>query len=346
MRKFRYCAACWVLAFCLADQAESEAAAIWLSTTGAIGEGSSQPENVAAIPNVFHSLEDVSGSLFIWARPNAGITLQNWSLRLRTTDPSILDFTTSVVEALNPILDDSLPNVVRWEFVGEPTGQTVLSASSAVSGDLQGFSLFGGQRVGVGIGPNSADNQYNDPYYDSDNDAWLLAQVDYQLSGLEGTTEVYLQIGEAGINNAGQPSSQALIVFGAATDAVLSADTNRNLDSTTPDAMITVAELVPEGADFDDNGQVDGRDFLFWQQGYGLSGGAAHSDGDATGDASVDAADLAVWRNEFGTTLDLAQAAATKVPEPAGGRLVLFAVVTATLIQSWWNRLPTPFIQR
>ena len=56
---------------------------------------------------------------------------------------------------------------------------------------------------------------------------------------------------------------------------------------------------VPLDADFVDDGQVNGLDFLTWQRGFG-STNASKAEGDATGDQLVDGADLAVWQAEFG----------------------------------------------
>lgn len=56
-------------------------------------------------------------------------------------------------------------------------------------------------------------------------------------------------------------------------------------------------------ADFDGSGFVDGNDVLRWQRGSGLTGAAATKDaGNADGDSDVDAADLAIWAGEFGST--------------------------------------------
>jgi hypothetical protein len=85
-------------------------------------------------------------------------------------------------------------------------------------------------------------------------------------------------------------------------------------------------EPVDGDADFDEDGDVDGQDFLVWQRGLGSSG-VGLGMGDATGDTNVDADDLAVWKAQFG---DLGAPVAT-VPEPAslflaGGAALLFGV--------------------
>jgi hypothetical protein len=54
-------------------------------------------------------------------------------------------------------------------------------------------------------------------------------------------------------------------------------------------------------ADFDYDGDVDGRDFMIWQRGFGRSGPEVERQhGDATGDGDVDTNDLAVWQATYG----------------------------------------------
>lgn len=56
--------------------------------------------------------------------------------------------------------------------------------------------------------------------------------------------------------------------------------------------------------DFDGDGDVDGRDFLIWQRGYGtVQLIASATNGDADADRDVDGSDLGVWRANYGTSL-------------------------------------------
>ncbi len=100
-------------------------------------------------------------------------------------------------------------------------------------------------------------------------------------------------------------------------------------------------------ADFDEDGFVDGADFLAWQRGVGTAGPAARDDGDANVDGRVDGRDLDVWQGAFGsgaaaattslsnTAVDLAHAAG--VDEPiidarwAGLELTQPRMATATI---------------
>jgi hypothetical protein len=60
--------------------------------------------------------------------------------------------------------------------------------------------------------------------------------------------------------------------------------------------------VAPEDdpADFDEDGDRDGSDFLAWQRGFGTMGTAVHGDGDANADTNVDTADLGIWESAFG----------------------------------------------
>jgi hypothetical protein len=62
-------------------------------------------------------------------------------------------------------------------------------------------------------------------------------------------------------------------------------------------------ELQPivASADFDEDGDVDGRDFLAWQRGFGTPAPTAvKADGDSDNDTDVDGADLLVWQEQYG----------------------------------------------
>ena len=102
------------------------------------------------------------------------------------------------------------------------------------------------------------------------------------------------------------------------------------------------------GADFDSDGDVDGRDFLTWQRGLGTSSGATKAQGDADGDMDVDADDLAAWKGEFGATsfggpgaiaqgfVRYVSGAATAVPEPSS--VLLAGIGLASLSVGGWRK--------
>ncbi len=70
--------------------------------------------------------------------------------------------------------------------------------------------------------------------------------------------------------------------------------------------------------DYDGNFLVDGHDFLEWQRSFSSSGFGLAADGN--GDGRVDAEDLLVWLDHFGS--DMAEAASIAAPEPTSIRLI------------------------
>src|SRR5690606_10607149 len=91
--------------------------------------------------------------------------------------------------------------------------------------------------------------------------------------------------------------------------------------------------MVPARADFDGNGDVNGRDFLVWQRGYGKANPTL-SDGDANGDGAVDGGDLLLWQEQYATPLPAASLAAplsTQVPPVSNEELINAAISLGTL---------------
>ena len=97
-------------------------------------------------------------------------------------------------------------------------------------------------------------------------------------------------------------------------------------------------EVQQPSADFDNDGDVDGIDFLAWQRGLGASP-AITSDGDADNDADVDGDDLAVWENQFGQAASSAAAGTvaavslSAAEPPANARLI-----DAAMALAWMNQ--------
>lgn len=71
------------------------------------------------------------------------------------------------------------------------------------------------------------------------------------------------------------------------------------LSGTSPDVDMSLTFTGLAG-DFDGDGDVDGRDFLVWQRGYGSGPGATISAGDADADGFVGPTDLTIWQDNYG----------------------------------------------
>lgn len=85
-------------------------------------------------------------------------------------------------------------------------------------------------------------------------------------------------------------------------------------------------------ADFDVDGDVDAADLAAWQSGFGVSGGAAKSDGDENLDGNVNGFDFLQWQRQY--TPPPAPAIAA-VPEPATLALALASLGVLSFGQRW-----------
>ncbi|MBN1853870.1 MAG: hypothetical protein JW829_14145 [Pirellulales bacterium] len=95
------------------------------------------------------------------------------------------------------------------------------------------------------------------------------------------------------------------------------------------EATLRLTALGESTADFDQDGDVDGQDFLSWQTGFGGEEDPSLADGDANRDGDVDGDDLAVWLDQFGTTATMATLA---IPEPSSCVLLLAALVGSVVL--------------
>lgn len=127
--------------------------------------------------------------------------------------------------------------------------------------------------------------------------------IDPQLGPLAnngGLTKTHSLLPESPAIDAGDPS----IVFNASEfdqrGAPFSRVEDGDLVSGSVIDMGAVEAQVPPSADFDQDGDVDGTDFLAWQRGFGTTTAALLADGNADDDADVDESDLAVWTATYG----------------------------------------------
>lgn len=73
-------------------------------------------------------------------------------------------------------------------------------------------------------------------------------------------------------------------------------------DYRVPILAINPGLQIVNGPDFNNDGSVDGRDFMAWQRGFGITSGATHAQGDANNDGKVDGADLQMWKDKYGSS--------------------------------------------
>jgi hypothetical protein len=88
---------------------------------------------------------------------------------------------------------------------------------------------------------------------------------------------------------------------------------------------------IVESADFNQDSDVDGADFLTWQRNVESTIAATHTlnaiqaEGDANGDGVVNGDDLTVWQEQFGTT----PLAISTIPEPSTILLAMLGLASA-----------------
>ncbi|MCC6493793.1 MAG: hypothetical protein IT424_12325 [Pirellulales bacterium] len=114
--------------------------------------------------------------------------------------------------------------------------------------------------------------------------------------------------------------------------AGVAGNVDRDVYQGTLDELLEKFLAVPPApdptADFDQDGEVDGLDFLTWQQNYGLTAGATLALGDANFDERIDAADLTAWSADFA-----GGRAVSAVPEPTSFMAaVVMKLTTLTVI--------------
>ena len=103
-------------------------------------------------------------------------------------------------------------------------------------------------------------------------------------------------------------------------DKILLSDRNRGL------LIVDGTDIPRPTPDFNFDANVDGLDFLAWQQGFGTLSAGTPQIGDGNRDGKVDAADLAYWRANFGETgHQHAVPAVADVPEASTLSLALAA---------------------
>ena len=96
---------------------------------------------------------------------------------------------------------------------------------------------------------------------------------------------------------------------------------------------VTATAETAEDANFDQDNDVDGADFLTWQSGFGV--GTMLSEGDANASGTVDAADLAIWESQYGTT---ALASVASVPEPSTVGMVFLTLLACSMFSVRYER--------
>jgi hypothetical protein len=98
-----------------------------------------------------------------------------------------------------------------------------------------------------------------------------------------------------------------------------------------------ISEVVTDSADFNQDGDVDGLDFLTWQRGFGT--GTTLAEGDANGDGFVNGDDLAIWQLQYPSPPAVSTLASA--PEPASAVLGLLSCIALAGLRGRLSRRQT-----
>ncbi len=123
------------------------------------------------------------------------------------------------------------------------------------------------------------------------------AQFPDRILPLGGATTALNYVGGLGGGAAIQYDGGAtkVVTFGFPFETI----TSEGDRSAVMDRVLEFFELGDSSADFDNDNDVDGSDFLAWQRGYETMGTATPEQGDANGDTNVDADDLVIWQTQY-----------------------------------------------
>ncbi|MDC0935825.1 PEP-CTERM sorting domain-containing protein, partial [Pirellulales bacterium] len=209
--------------------------------------------------------------------------------------------------------------------VNKTTGFASIENSSGVSLEIDYYLIESAAGALDPTGWNSFSNQNLDPVDGGDDpgETWDEAggSDEFQLAELflKGSS-IFADGASEGLGSAFDTS-----VFGSGNDG----DLEFLISLVSGQTLIGDVEYIVGGddADFNQDGNVDGTDFLTWQRNNGAAGGLAQ--GDADGNGIVNGIDRGIWESQFGTTgsVSASVTAAAPVPEPSTLTLVLVGLV-------------------
>jgi hypothetical protein len=145
--------------------------------------------------------------------------------------------------------------------------------------------------------------------------------------GADSTTFAVSLLPKDGVNSL---TDTVTSVFPADTDSyVVTLNSPTNFSNASGSVNVGTPTFL--AGDFDENRSVAAADLnTNWRGGFGMAGAAVdHNDGDADDDNDVDGGDFLVWQQQLGQSSVLA--AGGGVPEPATGWLATVAVLMAAL---------------
>ncbi len=309
----------------LATRCDAAPAHFWLSSSSVAPAGPGVATNI-------ETTQGTVGSLHIWGRSATERKLRNISLNLVALQAGI-DF----IDASITMHNNAGGGRSRFEYTSDASSSPALLSEEslfdvAVSGQpdaieqLQGYSLSESNANIRGVGSQCVGGEVGCVIAGDGLPAWLVASVDYNAIVGGPVTEVYLQIGEHGINH------ESLVPGDYDLNGVVN-------DSDFAEVQDNFSSTVAEWPDGNGNGRVDAADFTISQDHFG-----AFSEFESASLTTVRFGPGAVDYNGvtdrevtlFGDTADATitivpplSALGTAVPEPATEYILAVALAVA-----------------
>jgi len=146
------------------------------------------------------------------------------------------------------------------------------------------------------------------------------ASIDFSFAhGQDNATVAGSLIPKDGVNSI---TDSVLAVFPNVDTDSYSSGLNSPTNFAGTSGSVNAAPLA--GADFTENGVVNGFDLANWRTNFGLATGATHLQGDSDSDMDVDGRDFLKWQEQTTNA-----GAVVAVPEPATGATTTLALVAA-----------------
>ncbi|MCA9261541.1 MAG: hypothetical protein KDA61_20130, partial [Planctomycetales bacterium] len=243
--------------------------------------------------------------------PTSNVGMYGWDYQNRKADPNVDDLYYRL-EIPTETVANEFSIILTWNHAGALSGGTTYNPAPSLQNlDL---ALYDDQGSFIAIQSDAAlDDALDKSVSTVDNVEHIYVRDDPETSAFEGLL----------------PGVYTLKVSGAAGwDYGLAWRTQTQL-AVYNELTETLTPLID--ADFDDNGVIDGVDFLIWQQHAGTLVNASRNQGDADGDGDVDADDLLGFNAALGPTPLASVLAIHAVPEPAGLGIALMVSAAAAV---------------